>query len=129
MPEAQASGDFAALGGHHYVNLTTFRRSGAAVVTPVWFALEGGKVYVVTTAEAGKIKRIRNNPQVQLAPSTGGGKALGPAVEAVARLLPPGEWTAATRALNAKYGWRKRLFDVFFRLRQHQRAYLEIRAA
>ena len=49
MPQPHPTGSFDALHGHAYASLTTLRRDGTPVVTPVWFALEGGRVYVVTT--------------------------------------------------------------------------------
>ena len=54
--------------GEKYINLETFRKSGAAVATPVWFAEDLGVFYVYSLANAGKVKRIRNNPRVRLMP-------------------------------------------------------------
>ncbi len=68
------SSPFDALGGERYVRLSTFRKSGAAVPTPVWFARLGENLYVVTGRNTGKVKRIRNNPDVTLAPSDFGGR-------------------------------------------------------
>ena len=57
---------FTTLGREKFVSLTTYRRSGDAVSTPVWIG-QDGDAFVVTTAEhAGKVKRVRNNPRVQL---------------------------------------------------------------
>ncbi len=96
MSHPQRTDGFEALQGHAYANLTTLRRDGTPAVTPVWFALEGGRLYVVTTAESGNVKRIRNNPQVLVAPCTAGGKALAPGVGGMARIPPPpsGRWRA-----------------------------------
>ena len=60
--------------GQRYISLATFRKNGAAVHTPVWFAEEGGKLYVMTSDTTGKYKRIRNNSQVRIAPCTIRGK-------------------------------------------------------
>jgi PPOX class probable F420-dependent enzyme len=118
---------FAALAGHKYINLTTFRRDGTPVTTPVWFAQDGDTLYVMTMASAGKVKRIRNNGQVEIAPASVSGAPLGPAVGGVARVLPPGpEAQRADRALNAKYGLIKRAFDLFGRMRGGNRVYLAI---
>jgi Pyridoxamine 5'-phosphate oxidase. len=73
---------FAPLAGHQYMNLTTFRKNGQPVPTPVWFAQEGDRIYVVTQAASGKVKRIRANPRVQLTPSDARGKPLGATIEA-----------------------------------------------
>lgn len=126
MVHGEGTGAFAALRGHWYIVLTTFRRDGAGVMTPVWFAVEDGKLYVGTPADSGKVKRIRNNPKVQLAPCTASGRALGPSIEARARVLPADEEAAANQALNRKYGLRRRFFDVLHRLRRRRRALLEI---
>lgn len=126
MSHPGGTDQLAALRGHQYINLTTFRKSGEGVGTPVWFAVEDGKLYVGTPADSGKVKRIRNNPKVQLAPCTASGRALGPSIEARARILPADEEAAANHALNRKYGVRRRVFDVLYRLRRRRRALLEI---
>jgi hypothetical protein len=103
---------FSILQGHDYMNLTTFRKSGAAVPTPVWFAEENGKLYVVTGRNLGKVKRIRNNPRVLVEPCDRKGNTLGPSVEAEARLLPDEESKRADELLTRKYTWQKRLFQL-----------------
>ena len=70
---------FPALRGHQYALLTTFRKSGQPVPTPVWFAEDGGKVYVYTRSDSGKVKRIRAGGRVELAPCDARGTLLGPA--------------------------------------------------
>ena len=97
--------------GHKYILLTTFRKSGAAVPTPVWFAQDpedNDKLYIKTRADAGKTKRIRNNPQVRVAPCTIRGKVTGPEFSANARILPPEDRPRANRIINRKY-WMARL--------------------
>ena len=59
---------FLALGEARFVSLTTFRRSGEAVSTPVWVAREGDALVVLTPAGSGKVKRLRNDPRVELRP-------------------------------------------------------------
>lgn len=97
-----------AIRGQKYISLATFRKNGAKVATPVWFGEDGDKLYVMTRSDMGKTKRIRNNPQVTVAPSTIRGKVTGPEVAAVARILPPEEHAHARQALNRKY-WMARL--------------------
>jgi predicted pyridoxine 5'-phosphate oxidase superfamily flavin-nucleotide-binding protein len=63
--------------GQKYISLTTFRKNGTAVATPVWFGEDAGKLYVMTLSAMGKTKRIRNNPQVRVAPCTIQGKVIG----------------------------------------------------
>jgi PPOX class probable F420-dependent enzyme len=94
--------------GQKYVSLTTFRKSSQGVNTPVWFAEENDKLYVMTRSDSGKYKRIRNNPQVKLAPCTMGGKITGPEFDGTARVLPAVQWPEAKKALHRKY-WLSRL--------------------
>jgi PPOX class probable F420-dependent enzyme len=109
------------------MNLTTFRKTGKAVATPVWFAEANGRIYVYTAPDSGKVKRLRNNPRVQVAPCTFSGKVLGPAVEAQACILAVGETDRARAALLREYGWQARLGLFFSRLRRREPpAYLEI---
>jgi PPOX class probable F420-dependent enzyme len=73
------------------VDLVTFRRSGAAVHTPVWFGEANSKMYVMTSSKLGKYKRIRNNPRVAVAPCTMRGKVIGPEFPGTARIMQPEE--------------------------------------
>jgi uncharacterized protein len=117
---------FAGLRGQRYLQLTTFRQSGAPVATPVWFAQEGGRLYVWTGAASGKARRLRRTPAVRVAPCSPMGAARSPAVPAVARILPAAEAGPARRALRAKYGWLLRLSE-WVAGRRGEHVYLEIR--
>ena len=94
--------------GQKYICLTTFRKNGAGVSTPVWFGEDGGKLYVMTRSDSGKYKRLRNNPQVQVAPCSMRGKIKGPQFPATARILPPAEWPHAKQTIHRKY-WLARV--------------------
>lgn len=94
--------------GQKYISLTTFRKNGVAVRTPVWFGEENGKLYVMTRSDSGKYKRLRNNPQVRIAPCTIRGKITGPEFAATARILPPEDWSRARKTIHRKY-WLARL--------------------
>ena len=115
-----------ALSDFDCLNLTTFRKTGVPVVTTVWFALDAGKLYIWTARDSGKVKRIRNNPLVSVAPSSHMGKARGPAIEAVARILDSSEEEVPERLMNSKYGWMKKLFELVWRLRGQAHVYLEL---
>ncbi|AII09289.1 MULTISPECIES: PPOX class F420-dependent oxidoreductase [Rhodococcus] len=65
---------FTALGDESFVSLTTFRRSGEPVSTPVWIARDGDALIVTTPEESGKVKRLRNNGSVELRPCSRRGK-------------------------------------------------------
>ncbi len=97
-----------------YISLKTFRKSGVGVATPVWFGEEDGKLYVMTRSDMGKTKRIRNNPQVHVAPCTIRGTVTGPELAATARILPPEEHPGARRAINRKY-WAARIPLLWWR--------------
>jgi len=86
-----------------YISLTTFRKNGQAVATPVWFGEENDKLYVMTRGTMGKTKRIRNNSKVKVAPCTIRGKVTGPEFNAVARILSPQDGPAARKSINRKY--------------------------
>ena len=119
----------AILEGHQFANLTTFRRSGDGVTTPVWFAKVGDKVFVMTMGSAGKVKRLRNNPAAKLGPSDRAGKPLGGQIDVQGRMLGAEERAEAVGALNRKYGFQKRMFDLMFKLRgkSASQVYLEFR--
>ena len=96
---------FAPLARHEFVVLTTYRRDGTAVPTTVWFANGDGVVYITTREGSGKLKRIRREGRVELAPSDRVGTLLGePAVAGRARVGSPGERAGALAALAGKYG-------------------------
>ena len=125
MVQEQEDNFIVVLQEHGFVNLTTFRKSGRAVSTPVRCGVESGKLYVSTGTKSGKVKRIRNNPRVQIAPCTIRGKVVGPTVEAMARILSVDEGVLAERALKAVVpSWR--WFTFLQHLRGASGVYLEI---
>jgi PPOX class probable F420-dependent enzyme len=91
-----------------YISLGTFRRSGVAVRTPVWFAEQGGRLYVMSRPDSGKNKRIRNNPQVTVAPCDMRGRVHGPEFSGSARILPAEAWPGARQLIRDKY-WMARI--------------------
>ena len=94
--------------GQKYISLATFRKSGAPVLTPVWFGEEDDKLYVMTRSDSGKYKRMRNNSRVRIAPCTVRGKITGPDFAATARILPPEDWHRARKTVGRKY-WLARI--------------------
>ena len=85
------------------VLLTTYRRDGTPVGTPVNIVVDGDRAFVRTFDTPWKLKRIRNNPTVEIAPSTVRGKPTGPTIGARARVLGGSESDHASHALNKKY--------------------------
>ena len=93
------------------IALTTFRKTGQAVTTPVWFAIKLGIIYVETHADAGKLKRLGHTARVTLAPCTYSGKITGSVYEGIARILTESEEsTEASATLAKKYGVMRSLF-------------------
>lgn len=113
-----------------YLSLGTFRKNGAEVCTPVWFAEEGGVLYLFSNGAAGKVKRLRNSTRARVAPCSVGGKILGEWREAEARLLSAeADKQLAHRALRRRYGWQMALLDFFAGLfgRSAQREFIAVR--
>src|ERR671930_611340 len=86
-----------------YLNLETYRRTGQPVATPVWFAEAHGTLYMYSLANAGKVKRIRNNPRVRVMPCDMRGQPQGEWVEATARIVDDREAALGHKLLNDKY--------------------------
>ena len=109
-----------------YVSLATFRASGAEVRTPVWFAAVDGKLYVFTAGESGKVKRLRRSTRARVAACDARGAVRGPWRDATARVVEPS--ASAVTAMRVKYGWQKKLLDLFSWLsgRIRRRAWIEI---
>lgn len=128
--------DVSALGREQFISITTFRRDGTPVATPMWVVESAGHLYLWTGSNTGKVKRIRNNPAVTLAPCTRRGTVTGPAVPATARVLPMSELPHLWASFPAKYGWALRLIVVAERVsgllrigpfhRQGERIYVEL---
>lgn len=111
-----------------YVLLTTYRRDGTPVGTPVHIAVDGDRAFVRTWDTAWKVKRIRNNPEVEVAPSTMRGKPTGPAIQARARILEGDESAYAGRAIARKHrilhGF---LVPLVHRLRGNETVHIELK--
>ncbi|MDP2702094.1 MAG: PPOX class F420-dependent oxidoreductase [Candidatus Rokubacteria bacterium] len=124
-----AAADIAKLDRHRYITLATFRRNGAEVATPVWFAAIDGKLYVFTAEQSGKVKRLRHSQRARVAPSDARGRVRGEWRQASARIVTePRTIERAHAALQAKYGWQMRATNLLSSLigRINHRAWLEI---
>ncbi len=122
---------FPMLQNEQFLSLTTYRKNGTPIATPVWFAEENGGLYVMTLQDSGKAKRLRHTPTVELAPCDARGTIHGQTMPAQAR-VHSAETDAARRAnaaLNRKYGLMKRMFDLMQALRGAKRVFLEITPA
>jgi PPOX class probable F420-dependent enzyme len=115
-----------------YISLATFRRNGAAVETPVWFAILDGKLYVVTDGTSAKVKRIRATKRVRLAACSVRGRVSGKWFDGKGRIVREKKLVErAHDALQQKYGWQMWLLDTGSTLfgRIGRRAYLELSLA
>lgn len=105
-----------------FLSLETFRKNGIGVKSPVWFAEEDNILYMWTVGESAKIKRIRNNPQVKIAPCKRFGEITGEWVEARALM---DDSTAAVRhvekLLRKKIGFGFVIFQFIDGIRDRQR--------
>ena len=86
-----------------YLSLTSFRRDGSAVATPVWFVAENGHLLVETDADSYKVKRIRRDAHVRIAACDARGRLRGEPVDAEARILPNSERERVEQLLAGKY--------------------------
>ncbi|MET0196388.1 MULTISPECIES: PPOX class F420-dependent oxidoreductase [Nocardiaceae] len=87
-----------------YVSLTTFKKDGTPVATPLWGARDGDRLLVWTTTDSWKVKRIKRNAKVTVAPCTARGKVEGAAVDGVAEILDAAGTEQARAAIASKYG-------------------------
>jgi uncharacterized protein len=127
-------GPFHSLAGHKYISVETFRKSGEGVKTPVWFAetaldTPAPVLYVYSTGDSGKAKRIRNNSRVRVAPCDMRGNVSGVWLDARAEILQGDAAAAGMRALNRKYMPWKQLLDIFAAFRKNDRIVFAIHPA
>lgn len=100
------------LSDEKYLLITTFRRNGEAVATPVWVVpLEAGKLGFWTSSGSGKAKRLAHTPRVTIQPCDGRGrvKAGSEPVEATARVVSGSELEAIREKVVAKYGFQTKV--------------------
>jgi PPOX class probable F420-dependent enzyme len=113
-----------------YLSLETFRKTGVGVRTPVWFAEDSSQTlttfYVYTLPHSGKVKRIRNNPKVRIAPCNMRGDLRGGWVDARARMCTSDEAAKGQSLLKEKYSLAKSIGDFFSRLRGRVQCVLAI---
>src|SRR2546421_4201708 len=109
--------------------LVTYRRDGTPVPTPAWAAERDGRLFVRSERGSGKVKRLRRDPRMLIAPCTAQGKPLGAPLEAFARVVASAEEQAAERTLAARYGLGRRLFELTMDALRVDMCYLEITLA
>lgn len=96
-----------------YINLETSKKNGKVVITPVWFVIEDKKVFVVTRSGTGKVKRLRNNPNVRISPCNFRGKLKGKWVNGTASFQDSLECKRIMYLRSKKYGFQSKLASLF----------------
>ncbi|MER5464710.1 PPOX class F420-dependent oxidoreductase [Streptomyces sp. NPDC002668] len=96
-----------------YISVTTFRKDGTGVATPVWFAVDGGEIFFWTRSDSWKVKRLRNNSRVVVTVCDVRGRVVdgAPSAEGTARLLDEVGMGAVRKLLARKYTWQFWLVD------------------
>jgi PPOX class probable F420-dependent enzyme len=109
--------DISQFDAHRYMSLSTFRKSGVEVKTPVWFAATEGKLYCFSAANGGKLKRLRNSSRARVAPCDVRGNIRGEWRDTNARIVAdPALIERVYVAFGKKYGWQIALFNLFARI-------------
>ena len=112
-----------------YISFATRKKSGDLVATPVWFAPDGDSYYLFSAGEAGKVKRLRNFSESQIAACTVSGKVTGVWLDTHAYLVDkPADTKKALAALRRKYGWQMAIGDIFANLtgKMARRQYIRV---
>ncbi len=118
MRQMDIESELARLDAEKYVSLVTFRKTGVGVATPVWIARDGDELLVFSERNAGKVKRIRNDPRVELtACDMLGRRTHGATVTGKARILDDEGSARARRVIARRYGFVGRVTMFFSRLR------------
>ena len=111
-----------------FLNIETFRKSGLGVKTPVWFVQDGETIYVRTIANSGKVKRIRHNGQVNIAPCKADGTLLGDWAPATAcEVINVATDQKVDHLLDKKYGLMKKMFALASALQGRKYTVLEVK--
>ncbi|HTA06802.1 MAG TPA: PPOX class F420-dependent oxidoreductase [Solirubrobacteraceae bacterium] len=127
IDSAPRTGSIEQIAEHKRALLVTYRRDGTPVPTPVWAAPgPNGRLYVRSERASGKLKRLRNDRRLLVAPCTVRGKPLGAPFEARARTLGAAEERVAEHALVARYGFGRELFERTMDVLRVDMCFLEI---
>ncbi len=96
--------DLERLGAAKYVSVTTYRKNGDGVPTALWSARDGEQLCVWTVADSWKVKRLKRNPNVEVAACDMRGNVAGAAVAGIGAVLDAAQTERVRRLLRAKYG-------------------------
>ncbi len=95
-----------------YINLETYRKDKQSVKTPVWFVQKNNTIYVVTKEKTGKVKRIKNNSEVKIAPCDYKGTLKGKWVSGRAHIVDSLEKNDILKSRNEKYGFKAKIANL-----------------
>lgn len=123
-PTAPTRGDLRSFSGK-YLNLTSYKRDGTGVTTPLWFVIENGRVLVRTDAQSGKVKRVRRNPTVTIVPCSATGRMHGEPMPARAEVLPQSDVAHVDQLIARKYRVDRVLILPVYRAMARLRGALE----
>jgi len=116
-PVERPAADLKALFPGRYISLTSFKHDGTGVATPLWFVSDGTRLFALTDLHSGKVRRIRHNPRVLVAPCGGSGKLRGEPVAArVEVLTDTPELDRVQKLLIERYKLTYRLVMPVYRL-------------
>ena len=116
-PVERPAADLEALFPGRYLSVTSFKRDGTGVATPVWFVSDGRRLYALTDLHSAKVRRIRRNPRVLVAPCRPSGKLRDEPVEARAEVLTAtADLERVQRLLMERYKLSYRLVMLIYRL-------------
>lgn len=116
-PAIEQAADLDALFPGRYLSVTSFKRDGTGIATPVWFVSDGKQMFAFTDLHSAKVRRIRRNPHVLVASCLPGGKLRRAPVAAHAEVLTAtAELERVRQLLTARYKISYRVVMFFYRL-------------
>jgi len=110
-----------------YMNIETYRRSGEGIRTPVWFVESGGLLFLLTRADSGKVKRLRRDAQVKVAPCKMNGDLTGDWMPGEATFVESEDSANAIKSMfEQKYGAAVRITSALSRLQKKKRVFIKV---
>lgn len=121
-PVQRPAVDLEALFPGRYLSVTSYKRDGTGIATPVWFVTDGKRLFAFTDLHSGKIKRIRRDPHVRVAPCHPTGKLRGEPIDGRAEVLTDtADLDRVQKLLLARYRISYRVVMTFYRLGRRMR--------
>lgn len=118
----ERDGDLEVLFPGRFLSVTSFKRDGTGVATPVWSVSDGSRLFAFTDLHSPKVWRIRRSPHVLVAPCRVDGKPRGEPVAAHAEVLSAtADLECVQKLLLARYKISYRVVMLFYRLRRRVR--------